>query len=221
LEETGNIKPQNLIQTVPSITPDYASVKRCSPSFSIVVVTRSPGLSQTCFSVRKVLRACSMIDLLFIFSYFKRRTPRMWTIGGWITGASISRRSGHLFLEGCGKFAMQVFWPFYWLDFVTGNPDIIKTRTDFFPSRNAPWSAQATAFRCRYPRLKGGSMNRIEKKEIAPDASKVFQSEVRSFAPDITRKELCDMVDDYIYYQTDDISREEAYSIVDITCRMH
>jgi hypothetical protein len=66
LEETGNIKPQNLIQTVPSITPDYASVKRCSPSFSIVVVTRSPGLSQTCFSVRKVLRACSIIDLLFM-----------------------------------------------------------------------------------------------------------------------------------------------------------
>jgi hypothetical protein len=69
------------------------------------------------------------------------------------------------------------------------------------------------------PRLKGGQMNRIEKKEIAPDASKIFQGEVRSIAPDITRKELCDMVDDYIYYQTDDITREEAHTIVDITCR--
>jgi hypothetical protein len=64
-------------------------------------------------------------------------------------------------------------------------------------------------------------MNRIEKKEIAPDASRIFQGEVRAIAPDITRKELCDMVDDYIYYQTDDMSKEEAHSIVDITCRMH
>ena len=31
-------------------------------------------------------------------------------------------------------------------------------------------------------------MNRIEKKEIAPDASKVFQGEVLSVAPDITAK---------------------------------
>jgi hypothetical protein len=64
-------------------------------------------------------------------------------------------------------------------------------------------------------------MNRIEKKERAFDASKIFQGEVRSLSPDIARKELCDMVDDYIYYQTDDIKREEAHSIVDITCRMH
>jgi methionine aminopeptidase len=61
-------------------------------------------------------------------------------------------------------------------------------------------------------------MNRIEKKEIAPDASKIFQEEVRSIAPDITRKELCDMVDDYIYYQTDDMSKEEADAIVEATC---
>ena len=64
-------------------------------------------------------------------------------------------------------------------------------------------------------------MNRIGKKELAADAAKLFEAEVLELKPDIPRKELCDMVDDYIYYQTDDISREEAYSIVDITCRMH
>lgn len=62
-------------------------------------------------------------------------------------------------------------------------------------------------------------MNRIERKEIAPDAAKLFQEEVRELKPDISRAELCDMVDDYIYYQTDDISKEEAHAIVDVTCR--
>ena len=61
-------------------------------------------------------------------------------------------------------------------------------------------------------------MNRIERKEIAADAAKIFQEEVKAFAPDIPRSELCDMVDDYIYYQTDDVSREEAHAIVEATC---
>lgn len=62
-------------------------------------------------------------------------------------------------------------------------------------------------------------MNRIENKEIAADAAKLFQEEVRVLAPEIPRKELCDMVDDFIYYQTDDVSKEEAHAIVDVTCR--
>ena len=61
-------------------------------------------------------------------------------------------------------------------------------------------------------------MNRIEKKEIAPDAAKLFEEEVLQLEPDISREDLCDMVDDYIYYQTDGVSREEAHAIVDITC---
>jgi hypothetical protein len=72
----------------------------------------------------------------------------------------------------------------------------------------------------RGPDLKGGAMNRIEKKEIAPDAAKLFEQEVLQLEPDIPRKELCDMVDDYIYYQTDGVSKEEAHAIVDITCRL-
>jgi hypothetical protein len=63
-------------------------------------------------------------------------------------------------------------------------------------------------------------MNRIEKKETAPDAAKLFEEEVLELKPDILRKELCDMVDDYIYYQTDDMSREEAHAVVDVTCRL-
>jgi hypothetical protein len=63
-------------------------------------------------------------------------------------------------------------------------------------------------------------MNRIEKKEMAPHAAKLFEEEVLELKPDIPRKELCDMVDDYIYYQTDDMSTGEAHAIVDATCRL-
>jgi hypothetical protein len=62
-------------------------------------------------------------------------------------------------------------------------------------------------------------MNRIEKKEIAPEAAKLFEEEVLQVKPDISRKELCDMVDDYLYYQTDDMSKNEARAVVDKTCR--
>jgi len=61
-------------------------------------------------------------------------------------------------------------------------------------------------------------MNRIERKEIVVDAAKLFEEEVLETAPDIPRKELCDMVDDYIYYQTDDLSKEEAHAVVEATC---
>ena len=61
-------------------------------------------------------------------------------------------------------------------------------------------------------------MNRIEKKESAPDAAVIFKEEVLAAAPGIPRRELCDMVDDYIYYQTDEVSREEAHAIVEQTC---
>jgi hypothetical protein len=61
-------------------------------------------------------------------------------------------------------------------------------------------------------------MNRIEKKETATDAAKLFKEEVRELMPDVPRKELCEMVDEYIYYQTDDLSRQEADAIVEATC---
>jgi hypothetical protein len=62
-------------------------------------------------------------------------------------------------------------------------------------------------------------MNRIEKKEMAPYAARLFEAEVLELKPDIPREVLCDMVDDYIYYQTDDMSKVEAHAIVDISCR--
>ncbi len=62
-------------------------------------------------------------------------------------------------------------------------------------------------------------MNRIEKKEMAPEAARLFEEEVLDLKPDVPRKELCDMVDDYIYFQTDDLSKEEAHTIVDKGCR--
>ena len=62
-------------------------------------------------------------------------------------------------------------------------------------------------------------MNRIERKELAPDATKLFEEEVLELKPDIPREELCAMVDDYIYYQTDEMSKAEARAIVDRSCR--
>ncbi len=61
-------------------------------------------------------------------------------------------------------------------------------------------------------------MNRIEKKEMAADAAKLFKEEVLELKPDVPRKELCDMVDDYIYYQTNGMSKEEAHAVVEATC---
>lgn len=63
-------------------------------------------------------------------------------------------------------------------------------------------------------------MNRIERKGTAPETARLFEEEVRELNRDISRKELCDMVDDYIYYQSDDLSREEAHAVVDKTCRL-
>ena len=61
-------------------------------------------------------------------------------------------------------------------------------------------------------------MNRIEKKEMAADAAVLFKEEVLELMPEIPRSELCDMVDDYVYYQTDDMSKDEARSVVEATC---
>jgi hypothetical protein len=61
-------------------------------------------------------------------------------------------------------------------------------------------------------------MNRFEKKEAAADAAKLFEEEVRELIPDIPREELCAMVDEYIYYQTNNLSKREADAIVEATC---
>ncbi len=63
-------------------------------------------------------------------------------------------------------------------------------------------------------------MNKIEKKEMAPDAARLFKEEILELKPDVPRKELCDMVDDFLYYQTDDMNKKEARAIVDVTCRL-
>jgi len=87
----------------------------------------------------------------------------------------------------------------------------------FFQDQEVP---RTTVFCSLFPGLKGGAMNRIERKEMAPQAAKLFEEEVLELRRDIPRKELCDMVDEYIYYQTDDMSKGEAHAIVDVTCRL-
>lgn len=63
-------------------------------------------------------------------------------------------------------------------------------------------------------------MNRIERKEEIADAARLFKEEVIELMPDIPRTELCNMVDEYLYYQTDDVSKEEVHAVVDVTCRL-
>ncbi len=62
-------------------------------------------------------------------------------------------------------------------------------------------------------------MNRIGRKEIARDAAKLFENEVLELTSEIPQGELCAMVDDYVYFQTDDMSRQDARAVVDETCR--
>ncbi len=61
-------------------------------------------------------------------------------------------------------------------------------------------------------------MNRIEHKEAAPGAARIFEEELREINKDTPREVLCNMVDDYLYYQQDDLSRKEAHAIVEETC---
>jgi endonuclease V-like protein UPF0215 family len=61
-------------------------------------------------------------------------------------------------------------------------------------------------------------MNRFENKNAATDAARLFEEEVRELIPDIPQDELCAMVDEYIYYQTNGLSKREADSIVETTC---
>ena len=62
-------------------------------------------------------------------------------------------------------------------------------------------------------------MNRIGTKELAPVAARLFEEEVLELIPDIPRTELCDMVDECVYYQADGMSREEVRELVDRSCR--
>lgn len=61
-------------------------------------------------------------------------------------------------------------------------------------------------------------MNRIEKKEMAPDAAKYFKQELLEIMPDAPLEKVCSLVNDYIYYQQDDLSRDEAYAVIEETC---
>ncbi len=61
-------------------------------------------------------------------------------------------------------------------------------------------------------------MNRIENKDMAAGAAVLFEKEVLEVQPDIPRQELCEMVDEYVYYQQDDMTRDEAHKVVEETC---
>jgi hypothetical protein len=50
------------------------------------------------------------------------------------------------------------------------------------------------------------------------DAAKYFKEEVLDIMPDIPSEELSDMVGAYIYYQQADVSKDEAYEVVEVSC---
>ncbi len=50
------------------------------------------------------------------------------------------------------------------------------------------------------------------------DSANYFKEEVLDIEPDIPRKELFDMVGEYIYYQQADVGRVEAHEVVEATC---
>ena len=50
------------------------------------------------------------------------------------------------------------------------------------------------------------------------EAAKYFKEEVLDIMPDIPRKELSDMVGDYIYYQKANVGKDEAHEVVEETC---
>jgi hypothetical protein len=60
-------------------------------------------------------------------------------------------------------------------------------------------------------------MNRIENRDTASGAAKLFEDEVLELEPDIARSDLCGMVGEYVYYQQDDITRTDAQAIEE-TC---
>jgi hypothetical protein len=62
-------------------------------------------------------------------------------------------------------------------------------------------------------------MNRIENKNTITSSARLFEQEVLELEPGIPRKELCDMVDQYLYYQSNGVSEAEASAVVDMTCR--
>lgn len=61
-------------------------------------------------------------------------------------------------------------------------------------------------------------MNRIEDKGMVTEAAKYFKEEVLEIMTDIPRENLCEMVDEYIYYQQADVSKNEAHKVVEETC---
>ncbi len=61
-------------------------------------------------------------------------------------------------------------------------------------------------------------MNRIEDTVRTADAANIFKEEVLELSPGIQKEVLCDMVDDYIYYQKTDVTREEAKRVIEETC---
>jgi len=50
------------------------------------------------------------------------------------------------------------------------------------------------------------------------EAAKYFKEEVLDIMPDIPRKELSDMVGEYIYYQQANVGKDEAHEVVEETC---
>ena len=50
------------------------------------------------------------------------------------------------------------------------------------------------------------------------EAANYFKEEILDIMPDISRDELSEMVEEYIYYQQADVSKKAAHTVVEETC---
>jgi hypothetical protein len=49
-------------------------------------------------------------------------------------------------------------------------------------------------------------------------AANYFKEEILNIEPDIPRKDLFDMIGEYIYYQQADVGKDEVHEVVEATC---
>ncbi len=50
------------------------------------------------------------------------------------------------------------------------------------------------------------------------DAANYFKEEVLDIMPDISREELSEMVEEYVYYQQPDVTKKEVHALAEETC---
>ena len=62
------------------------------------------------------------------------------------------------------------------------------------------------------------NMDIIENRQLAADTARLFQHEILRVRPDIPPDELHELVFEYLFYRTSDLSRAAVHLLVDEAC---